>query len=474
MSTQQSGSAAILVKDGLIDQTVKLLLGSAATSAAPAPKKMGIEIEMPFVTKKKLKPLPFSGKKSITAVFNQLARKTAWKPGEIENGKVTALKNETGVISLEPGGQIEFASAPRMSLAQLAADIKAYCADIGAAGKHLGIDALPFGFHPHVGIEACPFISERTRFAALKPVFEAEGGFAAWGQSSSVQVTLDGKAMDDAFGAFKLGLALQPLAAAMASNSPFALGKDSGYKSWRRKSLLTLDSPYYKAPDKLFDKDYTMKDWAAHVLSVPMSFVVRGDHYIAVAPKPFIDMVGKPLPELAHMPKEQQYLTQKDLLDHTTGIKPEMLLKPNLLLEFRAADLGPTPAHWMGLAAFWVGLFYDKDAFKQAQDYVANWSNDDRKSFHDAVAKDGLQAKLGNKTAQQMALDLLEISKQGLLRLEPSAAPMLDILKAQVTQGQTPADQALKKLAANGGNMKKTLKQSLLFGAKSSKHPPAA
>lgn len=470
MSTQQKGSNEILKVEHLVDDTVALLIGKGIMSASE--KKMGVEIEMPWVEKTGLKPLPFSGEKSITSVFNALVAKGAWENGEVEHGKVTSLKGESGNVSLEPGGQIEYAGAPRLSLAQIEKDVMAYYKDIKSIAKKLGVDVVPYGFHPHLSIDETPFISERSRFAALKPVFEAEKGFAAWGQSSSVQLTLDGASLEDPFGAFKLGLQLQPLAAAMFANSPFELGHDSGFKSYRREKLLALDSPYYTVPDALFDKNYTMQDWAAHVLTVPMSFVVRNDEYISVAPKPFIEMVGKPLPELAHLPAEQQYLTQKDLLDHTTGIKPEMLLKPNLLLEFRAADLGPTPQHWLALAAFWTGIFYDKDAFKEAQDYVAGWGAKERADFRRNVAKDGLQAEIDGKTAQEVALDLIEISKKGLLKFEPEAAHMLDVLKEQVSKGMTPADLALAKFANNGGDMVQTLKETFLLAPAKGKKGP--
>ncbi|MDE1153986.1 MAG: glutamate-cysteine ligase family protein [Micavibrio sp.] len=463
MSTQQTGSNQILTLDGLLEQTVQIFTGNGEK---PTEKKMGIEVEMPFVTKKNLEPITFSGPKSISAIFNVLAKKCGWETDTIENGHVTSLKGESGSITLEPGGQIEFSSAPRTSLGQLAADVKSYTENLDVVSKKLGVDVLPFGFHPHVAIEEIPYISERTRFAALKPVFEAENGYAAWGQSSSVQLTLDGKCMDDSFAAFKLGLQLQPLAAAMFANSPFSKGEDSGFKTWRRENLLALDSPLYNVPKNIYDDSYTLKDWAQHVLNVPMSFVVRNDEYLAVAPKPFIEMIGKPLPELAHLPVEEQYLTGKDLVDHTTGIKPEMLLKPNQLLEFRAADLGPTPQHWMALGAFWTGIFYDKDSFKAVQEYVSEWTNDERASFRSSVAKDGLATEIHGKTAQQVALDLIEISKQGLAKIEPAAVKMLEVLEDQVKLGITPADVALKNLADNKGDFTATMKESLLFSGK--------
>lgn len=472
MSSQQSGSKEILTTDNIVAETVDLLNGKYADGKQ---KKIGIEVELPFVDKKNLQPIGYSGKKSIVAIFNALSKKGGtWQPGEIENNKVTALQNETGSITLEPGGQIEFSSAARTNLVQLEKDIGAYFDDMKKATGKIGLDVVPYGFHPHLHIDDCPYVSERSRFKALKPVFEAEGGYSAWGQSCSVQVTLDSPNKAEAFNAFKLGLLLQPIAAAIFANSPFSMSEDSEHQSFRRQKLQELDSPLYKVPEKLFDADYTINDWAAHALSVPMSFIVRNDAYIAVAPNAFYEMIGKPLPELAHLPESEQYLTKNDLLDHLTGIKPEMLLKPNLLLEFRAADLGPSPDHWMAVGAFWTGLYYDETAFKAAQEYVADWTAEERTGLRNGVAKDGLATVSGNKSAQQVALDLIEISKQGLARIEPEAVKYLSVIEQQVAQGLTSATKALQTLQKNDGDMQATLKETFLFAPEKAKDDTGA
>lgn len=463
MSVKQSGSLEILGKDGLVEETIALIIGKHQDGKA---KKIGLEAEAPFFERDNLAPIQFEGPKSITAVFNLMAKKsTGWQPMDVENGKVTSLKSKIGDITLEPGGQIEFASAPKDDLLTLSQDIATYFKDMGEICDKLGIDIVPYGFHPHTTIDECPYIHERSRFKALKPVFDAEGGFSAWGQSSSVQITLDTPTQAQAFDAFKLGMVLQPLAAAMTANSPFAGGEVSGYQSTRRQKLLDLDSPLYRVPDNFYDDNFGLKEWAAHVLTVPMSFIVRGDQYIAVAPRPFIEMVGQPLPELAHLPEAEQYLTKTDLLDHLTGIKPEMLLKPNLLLEFRAADLGTSPREWMGLAAFWTGLYYDQTAFQQAQDYVSGWTKEERISLRQNAARDGLKTAIGGTTAQAAMKDLLAIARDGLSRIEPSAMHMLDTFSESVGLGLTPADKALA-IHAQTGDIKQTLKKTMVFANK--------
>jgi glutamate--cysteine ligase len=460
MSLKQTGSKEILKAETLLDETLKVLIGNHDDNKE---KRIGFEIEMTVVDEKTLKPISFTG---ITRMFNALsAAKGQWQPLEVENGNVTALHNSTGAITLEPGGQIEFAGTARKTLAEVEKDLTAYLEDFAVGAKKNNFNVVPYGFMPHVSIDECPYIDERSRFAALKPVFEAEKGYAAWGQSTSAQLTLDSISQESAFDAFRLGLAIQPVQAAMSANSPFALGEDTGFKSWRRQNLQALDSPLYAVPEAVFDKDYTIKDWAAHTLTVPMSFVVRGEdeQYISVAPKPFKDMVGKPLPELAHLPEDEQYLTLKDLKDHFTGIKPEMLLKPHLLHEARANDLGPGLKEWMGVAAFNVGIFYDKDAFKEAQEYVAQWTSEDRLHMRKNVARDGLHTEVGNTNVQQIALELIGIARKGLERIEPESAHMLDVLEDRVAKGISPADIALGKFRANNGDIDSTLRQTFLF-----------
>jgi gamma-glutamylcysteine synthetase len=180
-------------------------------------------------------------------------------------------------------------------------------------------------------------------------------------------------------------------------------------------------------------------------------------------------MVGVPLPELQHLPVAQQYLTENDLRDHITGIKPEMLLKPNLLLEFRAADLGPTPQHWLALAAFWTGIFYDPKAFKAAEEYVATWTAEERKFIRQQVAKDGLNTKHQNINVAKVAEDLLAISSGGLKNIEPAAVGMLDILHTQISEVATPASKILAEFQQNKGDMVTTLQQNLLLASKSKK-----
>jgi len=461
VSSKQTASQEILSNKDLLQKTVSLMTDGFSSKEN---RLIGMEIELPLFDEN-LKPITYADpEKGLKKVLEALVAKHGWHVAESENGNPLALVKNKNMVMLEPGGQIEFAGAARKTMTDVKEDFSGFLQDLESVCEEMGIDALPFGFHPHTEEKDCPFVHESSRFTALLPIFEAEGS-AAWQQACSVQVTLDAATKDSAFDDFRFGLALQPVAAAIFANSPFADAKNSQCQSWRRKSLQQLDSPYYAVPESIYDSDFGIQDWAEYVLTVPMSFVVRNGQYIAVADNPFEDMVGKPLPELSHLPESQQYLTACDLKDHLTGIKPDMLLKPGLLLECRAADLGPDQDHMLAVGAFWVGLMYDEKAYQAASDYIGNWTAQDRKIIHDNVAEKGLDTPVGQETMQEAALGLLAIAREGLMRIDPDSAPMLDKVMEQVAQGATPATKALLKYENSNQNMEKSLRQSFMFAA---------
>lgn len=461
MSSRQSGEDQKLELDTVFDTALRLMFEDRNNGKNP--RMLGLEIELPFFNEKDLTPISFNGKGGITSIFNALSKKSNWQVHERENGKITALKGQAGVITLEPGGQIELSSHPRKTLSELSDDVDTYVSDFEDICAKLGINAIPFGFHPHTSVEDCPYIDERSRFAALKPLFDAGDEHPLWVQTCSVQVTLDCRDAKAAFDYFKLGLAIQPFATAMFANSPFSEGADSGYKSWRWHKLQSIRSPIYSVPEGITEAGYTAEEWVEHILSLPMSFIVRDDKYIPVAANSFRDMVDKPLPELAHLPEDERFLTERDLMDHLTSIKPEIFLKPGFLLEFRAADVGPTPEHWKSVAAFWMGIFYDDQARLDAASYLTRLTTPEIEFFRQNVAKEGLQTSVGGKTAQDIAMNLIAISKSGLARLQSGSESFLDIIEAQVRAGVSSADMALQDHKMNGGDIEKTLKEGFLF-----------
>jgi glutamate--cysteine ligase len=125
-----------------------------------------------------------------------------------------------------------------------------------------------------------------------------------------------------------------------------------------------------------------------------------------------------------------------------TTIFPEIRLKR--FLEMRGADGGP----WnmiCALPAFWVGLLYDEQALSEAHDLVSSWSHTDRLQMQENVAKEGLQLKCAGRngeqtTMQDLAKEVLQISKGGLQRRGHGEEEFLDKLHKIAEEGKSQAE----------------------------------
>ena len=66
------------------------------------------------------------------------------------------------------------------------------------------------------------------------------------------------------------------------------------------------------------------------------------------------------------------------------------------------------------LPAFWVGLLYDQNSLDAAWDLVKDWTVEEMETLRTDVPKLALAATLRNRTAQEIAETVLELSHQGL------------------------------------------------------------
>jgi glutamate--cysteine ligase len=117
----------------------------------------------------------------------------------------------------------------------------------------------------------------------------------------------------------------------------------------------------------------------------------------------------------------------------------------------RGADGGPW-RRLCALPALWTGLCYDQSALDAAWDLVKGWDAETRDAWRVAASKEGLQARVGGVLMQDLAREVLSISRSGLkARAIPGAGGLvadethfLDAVDESVETGQTPADELLQ------------------------------
>lgn len=91
---------------------------------------------------------------------------------------------------------------------------------------------------------------------------------------------------------FRIGIALQPIATALFSASPFKEGKLSGYNSWRGHVWTDVDNARCGNLPFVFDDAFNFESYADWALDVPMYFAYRNGEYLDATGQSFRDFIN--------------------------------------------------------------------------------------------------------------------------------------------------------------------------------------
>ncbi|MBT3238049.1 MAG: glutamate--cysteine ligase [Rhodospirillaceae bacterium] len=387
-------------------------------------------------------PLPYEGKNGIHALLDGLARFN-WQP-VLENGKPIALTKPDGSsITLEPAGQVELSGAALKTIHQTCSEVAEHLKQVKEVAKELGIGFIGLGYQPKTPRSELPWMP-KDRYGIMREYMPKVGsmGLDMMQSTCTVQVNLDFDSEETMVQMFRVSLALQPIATALWANSPFKNGKPSGFLSYRSHVWTDTDPDRCGTLPFVFEDGFGFERYVDYMLDVPMYFVYRDGTYIDASGQSFRDFMDGKLPALpGEMP------TIKDWEDHLTTVFPEVRLKK--FLEMRGADGGP----WnrlCALPAFWTGLLYDDNARNAAWELVKNWTAEEHAMLRSEVPKLALETPFRSTTVGDIALDVLDMAHDGLLRRDKSDGLGLDEthflnpLFKIAESGLTPAEELLR------------------------------
>ncbi len=380
----------------------------AYLAAGAKPKdawRIGTEHEKIGFCHAKNLPLPYDGPCSIKAMLEGLQRFN-WTP-VLEAGKLIALKRDGASVSLEPGGQLELSGAPLEHVHQTCGEVSRHLREVREVADEMGAGFLSLGFRPDTKLEDVP-IMPKGRYKIMRNYMQKVGthGREMMFRTCTVQTNLDFGSEADMVKKFRVSLALQPLATAFFANSPFKEGELNGYKSYRSRVWLNTDDDRTGMLPFVFDEGFGFEQYVDYALDVPMYFVYRNGEYLDASGKSFRDFLNGTLDVVPG-----EVATLSDFEDHLSTIFPEVRLKQ--FLEMRGADTGPWD-ELCALPAFWVGLLYDDNALNAAWDYVKDWTEEERQALRRDVPRHGFQTIFRGKPLQEMAKDILALSRAGL------------------------------------------------------------
>ncbi|WP_154222743.1 glutamate--cysteine ligase [Marinicella rhabdoformis] len=368
--------------------------------------KVGTEHEKFGFHDKNLKPLGYEEPGGIRDVLNGLAEQFNWEP-EYEGEHVIALKRDGCSITLEPGGQLELSGAPLADVHQTCQETGTHLKEVKAVCENLGVSFLGMGYHPKASREDISYMP-KGRYKIMSNYMPKVGtlGLDMMKRTCTIQANLDFSSEADMVQKFQVSLALQPIATALFANSPFKEGHDTNFVSLRSHIWTDTDADRCGVLPFVFEEGMSFERYVDYMLDVPMYFVYRNGEYLDATGQSFRDFMQGKLPVLPG-----EFPTMKDWEDHLTTAFPEVRLKK--FLEMRGADGGP----WRricALPALWVGLLYDQDSLDQASAWISDWTIAEHEMLRTEVPKTGLATCFRNQKVRDMALKMLDLSRQGL------------------------------------------------------------
>src|SRR4051812_11813928 len=419
-----------------IENRRQLIEYFAAGNKPRAEWRMGTEHEKFGFDRKTLKPLPYDGPAGVRAMLDGLTR-FGWEP-VTEGNNIIALLRGKASVTLEPGGQFELSGAPLETLHDTAEENAQHIHEVKQVADEIGAGYIGLGFAPEWKREDVHWMP-KGRYKIMREYMPKRGklGLDMMLRTCTVQTNLDFSSEADMVKKFRVSLALQPLATALFANSPFVEGKDSGYKSYRSHIWTDTDPDRCGMLPFVFEDGFGFERYVDYMLDVPMYFVYRDGKYIDASGQSFKDFLAGRLPAL---PGELPLIG--DWADHLTTAFPEVRLKT--FLEMRGADGGPW-RRLCALPALWLGLLYDTDALDAAHDLIADWTEAEREAMLHDVPRMGLDTPHRSRTVRDIALEVLDIPREGLHRRSrrdlagEDETHFLDPLFSIAGSGRTPA-----------------------------------
>ena len=386
-------------------------------------------------------PVSYEEKAGIKNILNEISN-LGWTK-IFEKGKVIALKKDRQSITLEPGGQIELSGAPLFDIHSTCKETNEHLKLLKKIGKNLNITLLGLGSRPFEKTSDIPWMP-KERYLIMRDYMPKKGtrGLDMMLSTCTVQANLDFSSEEDMIRKTCLAVKMQPLITALFANSSLSLGKPNGFLSKRRHIWAGTDPDRCGVLKVALQKEFGFKKYIDFALSVPMYFIVRKNRYLDCTGKSFENFMRG---DLDILPGE--YPTIKDWEDHLSTIFTEVRLKK--FIEVRGADAG----NWSrtcALPAFWVGILYNSQCLKEAENLCKNWNQDDITSLSNEVSVSGLNATIRGTKILDISKELLTISKKGLrLRAKLDNAGQdetgyLAVLEDIITKKKTPAEELIE------------------------------
>lgn len=230
-------------RDACVEHLRAHAFGLVAGGARPP--RIGAEVELIPVESGSRRIAPIdagAGAPSTRAALRALAARAGWcERISPKSGQPEFVTPTGGRVTFEPGGQVEYASAPLASLTALLGDLRQAADGIREALGNAGFEVVCCGIDPVNPVEEVPLQVDGPRYRRMDRHFAWLGphGARMMRQTASIQVAVD--LGEHPLSRWRLLSGVAPVLAAMFANAPAYGGRMSDRASVRRLAWECLD-----------------------------------------------------------------------------------------------------------------------------------------------------------------------------------------------------------------------------------------
>ena len=390
-------------------------------------QKIGVESEKLLVYKSNFKAVKYEDVVKILNYFDE----NKWEK-VYDCGNLTALKSDIGLITLEPGSQVEISLLPFESIDEISEKLLNFYSELSLYAEKIGAVVLDSGIQPVSTYDDINIIPKKryefmTKYLPTKGLYP----FIMMRETAGIQSNFDYKSEEDAIRKLSLALKMSPFISSIYANSPIRNSKLTGYKSYRANSWLNVDEDRCGyISKKLFDKNYrfSFKDYVEILLDVPMIFIQRGSNYFPAnitfrefMKKGYIGLKAK----------------MSDWVNHISLYFPDVRLKS--YVEIRNHD-AQNAFMTLSVPAFWKGIMYNDEAMNEIENILSKYDYEDYIKLRKDTPISGIQTKIKNYYVIDLIKEFFDISYESLRNNKNKEEKYLEPVYEYISLRRVPAD----------------------------------
>lgn len=308
-------------------------------------RKVGLEVELLPTDGDSGRPLPLDGGSGRTSLelLRGVALEEGWREERTPEGIARFELPGGGSFTFEPGGQIEFSSAPRTSVDRLLEDTVSAVGSLTERARSVGVVLGTRGIDPRNDAETARLRVPSRRYRRLAGHLERIGpaGRRMMLQTAAVHVNLD--LGSEPLRRWAAANALVPSLIALFANSSRYAGAATGFRSFRARQWRELDP----SRTGVFAGDDPISAYLRFALEADAVLLGADDEKV----RPFREWLAR------------DGVGRQEWREHLDTLFPEV--RPRGYLEIRCVDALP-PRWYAAPLVVLAGILCDREACRTA------------------------------------------------------------------------------------------------------------